>query len=58
MHAVDNQLRDQYGGELYWKILFTPDFWLTPGVQFIWDPSLNPDEDFVAIAQIKFRLFF
>ena len=58
MHPLDNTLRDQYGGELYWRILLTPDLWLTPGFQFIWDPSSNPAEDFVSIAQIKFRLFF
>ena len=50
-------LDDQWGLEAYWKVLFTPDLWITPGVQMIWDPSLNPNDDFVSIAQIKFRLF-
>jgi carbohydrate-selective porin OprB len=58
MHPLNGALRDQYGGELYWKLLLTPDLWVTPGVQFIVDPSFNPNEDFVVIGQFKFRLFF
>ena len=58
MHPLDDSLRNQYGGELYWKLLLTPSLWVTPGVQLIFDPSLNPDEDFIAIGQFKFRLFF
>ncbi len=50
--------RDQYGLETYWKLLLTPDLWVTPGVQFIFNPSRNFATDFVAIPQIKFRLFF
>jgi carbohydrate-selective porin OprB len=50
--------RNQWGVEPYWRILLTPDLWLTPGVQLIWDPTFNPQEDFIAIYQIKARLFF
>jgi carbohydrate-selective porin OprB len=57
MAPINSSLRNQYGGELYWKLLLTPDLWITPGLQFIVDPSLNPQEDFVAIAQLKLRLF-
>ena len=49
--------RNQYGLESYWKILLTPDLWITPGVQLIWDPSFNPSTDFLALPQIKVRLF-
>ena len=52
-----NGLRDQYGIETYWKILLTPDLWITPGVQLLIDPSFNPEEDLVGIATFKFRLF-
>jgi hypothetical protein len=58
MHPLNGAVRDQYGGELYWKLLLTPDLWITPGVQLIVDPSFNPNEDFVVIGQFKFRLFF
>ena len=49
--------RDQYGLETYWKLLLMPDLWVTPGVQMIFDPSYNPDTDFIGIARLKFRLF-
>ena len=35
----------------------SPDLWVTPGVQMIWDPAFNPGTDFVSIFQIKMRLF-
>jgi len=50
--------RNQYGLEANWKILLTPDLWITPGVQLIWEPTFNPSTDFVAIPQLKFRAFF
>jgi hypothetical protein len=57
MEPVNPALRDQYGGEAYWKILLTPDLWITPGVQVVINPSFNLDEDAIAIAQFKLRLF-
>ena len=54
----NDALRDQYGLEAYWKILLLPSLWVTPGVQFIIDPSFNPQQDNITIAQIKARLFF
>ena len=50
-------LRNQFGGEAYWKILLTPDLWITPGVQLIRDPTFNTSTDFVAVWQLKFRVF-
>ena len=50
--------RNQYGLETNWKILVTPDLWITPGVQLIFNPTFNPSADFVAIPQVKFRAFF
>ena len=57
MDPINDALDDQFGGEAYWKILLTPDLWVTPGVQMIWDPALNPQEAFVTIVQLKMRLF-
>lgn len=48
--------RDQYGLETYWRILLTPNLWVTPGVQAIINPSLNPERDMIGIGQVKFRL--
>ncbi len=52
------KLRNQYGYELYWKMLITPNLWITPGFQYIWNPSLNPTEDSLFMPHIKFRLAY
>ena len=52
------ELRNQTGFEAYWKILLTPNLWITPGFQFLWNPSLNPTADRVFIPHIKFRLAY
>lgn len=52
------ELRNQTGFEAYWKILLTPNLWITPGFQFLWNSSLNPTEDRVFIPHIKFRLAY
>jgi len=44
--------------EGYWKFLLLPNMWVTPGVQVIFDPTFNPQEDTITIGQIKARLFF
>lgn len=54
---IEEGLRDQYGTEIYWKILLTPNLWLTPGFQYIIDPTFNPETDSFTIAQLKFSLF-
>jgi porin len=48
--------RDQYGIETYWRIKLTNNIWITPGIHLIFNPSLNPDDDFIAIPQFKFRI--
>ena len=55
---IDCQGRDQWASELYWKILLAPDFWVTPGIQFHFNPINNPTEDLVVVPLLKFRLFF
>lgn len=52
------KLRNQTGFEAYWKILLTPNLWITPGFQFIWNPALNPTADRLFIPQFKFRLAY
>ncbi len=54
----DVKLRNQTGFEAYWKVLLTPNLWVTPGFQFLWNPSLNPTVDSVFIPHIKFRLAY
>ena len=53
-----DKLDSQFSAEAYWKLLLLPSLWVTPGVQVIFDPTFNPQEDTVTIGQIKARLFF
>ena len=55
---IDEDLRDQSGVEAYWKILVMSNFWTTPGVQYLINPSLNPETDSILLAQIKISAFF
>ena len=55
---ISKDLRSQFSIEAYWKLLLFPSMWLTPGVQFIFDPTLNPEQDQISVAQLKFRVFF
>jgi hypothetical protein len=48
--------RNQTGIEAYWRILLTRNIWVTPGMQFVFNPTLNLEDDFVAIPHIKFRI--
>jgi hypothetical protein len=50
--------RNQTGWELYWRMLVTPNLWITPGVQVVYNPSFNPGVDTIYIPDIKFRLSF
>lgn len=49
-------VRDQYGLETYWKMSFTSNIWITPGIHLIFNPALNQEDDFIAIPQFKFRV--
>lgn len=50
--------RNQSGVELYWRLLVTPNLWITPGLQVVFNPSFNPGVDTIYIPDIKFRLSF
>ncbi len=50
------EARDQYGIEAYWWISLSQNIWLTPGIHLVFDPSLNPYHDFIAIPHLKFRI--
>jgi len=60
MNPIDeifvDSVRNQYGLETYWRISLTNNIWITPGIHFAFDPSLNQEDDFIAIPQLKFRV--
>ena len=55
---INRTLRDQYGIETYWKILFAEDLWVTPNLQLIFNPTYNTTKTVLAVGGIKLRLFF
>ncbi len=55
---IESGLREQYGLEAYWKMLVISNLWLTPGVQYIYHPTFNPETDSLSSLQCKFSLFF
>jgi porin len=50
-------LKDQYGMEIYWKILVTGDLWVTPNLQVIVNPTYNSSTKTVIVPGLKFRFF-
>ncbi|MGI9309051.1 MAG: carbohydrate porin, partial [Gammaproteobacteria bacterium] len=48
---------NQYGVELYWKVLVTKDLYFTPSVQYIRNPTFNADTNDLWVPGLKFRLF-
>ena len=52
----DQEVRDQYGMETYWRISLSQNIWIIPGIQLVFHPSLNWEDDFIAIPHVKFRI--
>jgi carbohydrate-selective porin OprB len=52
----DQEVRDQYGIEAYWRILISPNIWITPGVHLVFNPAVNLEDDFSAVPHVKFRV--
>ncbi len=51
-------LDDQWTGEVFYRLQVTENLQITPGVQLLLDPALNPDKDFVALFGIRGRVTF
>lgn len=51
-------LDDQFTGEVFYRIQLTENFQITPSVQLLVDPALNPDEDFIALFGLRARASF
>jgi porin len=51
-------LRDQYNAEVFYRFMVTEQFALTPDVQLIVNPSLNPSEDHLWALGLRGRLTF
>ena len=51
----DDSLRDQTTIEAFWRFQFSRGLAITPSVQLLLDPSLNPTEDRVWVWGFRFR---
>ncbi len=49
-------LNDQYTTELFYRLQLSPNFALTPDLQLLFDPALNPNEDVIAEFGLRARL--
>ena len=49
-------LRDQYTAEFFYRIQLSQNFAITPDVQLLIDPALNPAEDQIWIIGVRARL--
>lgn len=51
-------LRDQWSSELFYRMQLSPNFAITPDVQLLINPALNPAEDMVVVLGVRGRLVF
>jgi len=49
-------LDDQYTAEVYYRLQLFKILAVTPDVQLLFNPALNPDEDFIGVFSIRTRI--
>jgi carbohydrate-selective porin OprB len=57
-HPSNDALRDQYTLELFYRFHVAPNFAISPDIQFIQNPALNPGENVLWVAGIRTRFSF
>ncbi len=56
--TIPLDLDDQWTSEIFYRVQLTENFQITPSVQLLVDPALNPDEDFIALFGLRARASF
>ena len=51
-------LDDQYAAEVYFRWQVADEIAITPSVQLLIDPALNPDEDQIWVGGVRMRVAF
>jgi porin len=51
-------LDDQYAAEVYYRLQVTKELAITPGVQLLIDPALNPERDTIWVFGLRTRFAF
>ncbi len=54
----DDSLDDQVSDELFYRLQLAQNLAITPSVQLIINPALNPDENVIAVFGLRLRLAF
>ncbi|MGB5291028.1 MAG: carbohydrate porin, partial [Lysobacterales bacterium] len=54
----NSALRDQYTAEAFYRFQFTSNFAVTPNIQYIRDPALNPSETDLWVLGMRARVTF
>jgi porin len=54
----DHDLDDQVTSEIFYRLQLAQNLQLTPSVQLLIDPALNPDEDVIGVFSLRARLTF
>ena len=52
----DDELRDQYSTEVFYRFQLAENLALTPSIQWLVDPANNPDEDQIWISGLRARV--
>jgi len=52
----DDSLDDQYTIEMFYRFQLTQNLAITPDIQLLINPVLNPDEDIIAVFGLRGRL--
>ncbi len=55
---ANEMLDDQYTAEAFYRYHLTPNLAITPDVQYIADPTLNPDVDSMWVGSLRMRVTF
>lgn len=50
--------REQVNAEAFYRFHLTPNLAITPDLQAIWNPSLNPGVDMLWVASLRARVTF
>jgi porin len=53
-----SDLDDQYTAELFYRIQVTKEIAITPDVQMLFNPALNPNEDMITVFGLRTRMAF
>ena len=57
-NTFGSNLDDQFTGEIFYRLQVVDKFALTPSIQLLVDPALNPDENAIAVFGLRARVAF